>query len=318
MSSLQSGIANIIARTIRGSFFIHKVETSTQRKSFERVSNFTKFPRFVKHRTVDYHGLNAMWFQPKKINVNRVILYFHGGAYCAGSVRTHKALIARIARASNCKALGIDYRLAPEHSFSAALDDAMTAYRGLQAEGYSRIILAGDSAGGGIAMALMLQLRDRGLSLPHAAVLISPWVDLTMSGESMVTKAHVDPLIDPEVLDSFASKYYADHDPRHPYISPLFGDLHGLPPVLIHVGSLEVLLDDSTRLAKKLKKAGVEVELAVWEKMFHVWHYLAGILPESNDAIRVIGRYIKDSHRAIKIQPTKSQPSPNILDIRSA
>lgn len=298
MSSFQSGVANLIARTIRNSFFIHKAETSTQRKSFERVSNFTKFPRFVRFSALEFHGLPAMWFTPRKCNDKRVVLYLHGGGYCAGSVRTHKALIARIARAANCKALGVDYRLAPEHSYPAALEDAMTAYQALLEEGYEHIFLAGDSAGGGLAMALMLKLRDSEQHMPTAAILISPWVDLSMSGESIETKAKLDPLIDPGVLEAFAKKYYGDEDPRHPLISPLYAQLNGLSPILIHVGGNEVLLDDSTRLAKKLKKADNDVELSIWENMFHVWHYLGGMIPEAGDAIQDIGDYIREKHHA--------------------
>lgn len=319
MSSLQSNVVNLIARTIRSSFFIHKAEASTQRKSFERLANLTKFPRFVKSKSLDFHGLNAMWFTPRKCNEDRVILYFHGGGYCTGSVRTHKAMIARIARASACKALGVDYRLAPEHSYPAALEDAITAYKGLRKEGYTNIFLAGDSAGGGLSMAMMLKLRDAGEPMPAGAVLISPWVDLTMSGESIETKSNLDPLIDPIVLKTFAARYYGDEDPRHPHISPLFGDLHDLPPVMIQVGGHEVILDDSTRLAKKLKKAGNDVDLSIWDNMFHVWHYLGGILPEAGDAIRAIGRYIRDIHHNIESTDVPiGQSTGRIVNIKTA
>jgi acetyl esterase/lipase len=301
MSSFQSSVVNMIARTIRSSFFIHKAEASTQRKSFERLANFTKFPRMVRSETINYHGLNAMWFTPKKCNDDRVILYLHGGGYCTGSVNTHRAMIARIARASQCRALGIDYRLAPEHSSPAALEDTLKAYMALRREGHENIFIAGDSAGGGLAMALMLKLRQKGLRKPAGAVLISPWVDLVMTGESIETKSSLDPLIDPAVLARFAERYCRDTDPAHPLVSPLYGRLHNLAPVFIQVGGNEVLLDDATRLAKKLKKAGTDVELSVWENMFHVWHYLGGILPEAGEAIQAIGGYIRDRHDALKV-----------------
>ncbi|MCB0501146.1 MAG: alpha/beta hydrolase [Bacteroidetes bacterium] len=298
MASLQSSVVNVIARTIRSSFFIHKAETFTQRKSFERISVFTKYPRFVKSEKHTIAGLTAMSFYPKQLNDKRVILYLHGGAYCTGSVKTHKALIARIARASKCRAIGINYRLAPDHPYPAALEDALKVYEDLMDQGYENIFLAGDSAGGGLALALMLKLKDNRKKLPKGAVLISPWTDLAMTGESIRTKVYNDPLIDPKVLNYFAGLYIGEDSPTNPYISPLYGDLSNLPPILIQVGGNEVILDDSTRLAKKLKKNGCEVELEVWQKMFHVWHYLGGILPESKDAINSIGSFVQDVYQS--------------------
>lgn len=314
MSSLQSGVANLMARTFRNSFFIHKAEPSTQRKNFERLSNFSKFPRFVTSEKDILGGIAATWFKPRKQNAERVILYLHGGAYVAGSVRTHRAMIARIARAAQCKAVGIDYRKAPEHPYPAALEDAMDAYRELVHLGYKYIYLAGDSAGGGLSLALMMKLRDEGIAVrPSGAALISPWTDLTMSGESIETKAHVDPLIDPSVMVAFAQKYHGDVLPTEPYISPLFGDLSNLPPVLIQVGGREVLLDDATRLAKKMKKAGGEVELAIWDNMMHVWHYLAGILPEAGEAIKDIGQFIQQHHREVaSVEPEHAGSSSDL------
>ncbi|MEZ5008866.1 MAG: alpha/beta hydrolase [Chitinophagales bacterium] len=300
MASLQSSVVNVIARTIRSSFFIHKAETFTQRKSFERLSVFTKFPRFVKSEKHEIAGLEAMSFYPKQMNKDRVVLYLHGGAYCAGSVKTHKALIARIARASKCKAIGINYRLAPDYPYPAALEDALSAYNELLAQGHKNIFLAGDSAGGGLCMALMLKLKKQRKPMPKGATLISPWTDLAMTGESIRTKIYNDPLIDPKVLKYFAGLYIGEDSPTNPYISPLYGDLSQLPPILIQVGGNEVILDDSTRLAKKLKKNGCEVELEVWENMFHVWHYLGGVLPESKDAIDSIGSFVKDVYQASK------------------
>ncbi|MCP4121926.1 MAG: alpha/beta hydrolase [Bacteroidetes bacterium] len=312
MSSLQSSVVNLIARTIRSSFFIHKAETTTQRKSFERVANLAKFPRFVKFEVTSLGGLEAKWFYPKKNNNDRVVLYFHGGGYCVGSIKTHKALIARIARACKCPAVGINYRLAPEHPYPAALEDSYSAYKALIELGHRNIYLAGDSAGGGLALALCMRLRDENIQLPKASLLISPWVDLKMVGESIQTKSNMDPLIDPAVLYSFAEKYAGTEGLDNPYISPIYGDLSGLPPFLIQVGSNEVLLDDATRLAKKLKKAGCNVELEIWNKMFHVWHYLGGIIPEASQAIRQLGQYVKDIERKAcqkKILPKKTSLS---------
>jgi len=200
MSSVQSGIVNLIARMVRNSFFIHKAETTTQRKSLERISNFTKFPRFVKSYPIHLGGLDAASFIPKKMNKDRIVLYLHGGAYVAGSVNTHRALIARIARSARCEAIGINYRLAPEHPYPAALEDSIAAYKCLIEKGYKHIFLVGDSAGGGLSIATMLKLREEGLQMPCGAALISPWSDLAMTGESVRTKQHMDPLINPDIF----------------------------------------------------------------------------------------------------------------------
>jgi monoterpene epsilon-lactone hydrolase len=300
MSSVQSEVVNLIARMVRNSFFIHKAETTTQRKSFERISNFTKFPRFVKSNPLQIGHLDAVSFQPKKLNKERIVLYLHGGAYVAGSVNTHRALIARVARAAKCEAIGIDYRLAPEHPYPAALDDSLFAYNYLVEKGYKSIFLAGDSAGGGLALATMLQLRDKGLQMPAGVSLISPWTDLAMTGESVKTKEHVDPLINPNILSAFAQKYIGDDIALNPLISPLYANLSNLSPVFIQVGGNELLLDDATRLAKKLKKAGCNVEMEVWDSMFHVWHYLGGLVPEAQTAINAMGNFIIQTYAETK------------------
>ncbi len=299
MKSLQSGVTGLIVKSFRSTLFIHKTGVATQRHGFERISKISKFPRFVEEEPCNLGGMDARWFIPRKVeNSNKVILYLHGGAYCVGSVNTHRALIARIARASKCKAVGINYRLAPEHPFPGALEDAYNAYLNLVELGVEDIIVAGDSAGGGLTLSLMQKLREEQLKMPRASVLISPWVDLTHSGESIRTKASIDPLIDPALLDVFASKYYQHHNPKDPLISPLFADLRGLPPTLIQVGGNEVLLDDATRIAKKLNKSDVAVDIQIWKKQMHVWHWMGGIVPEANKAIRAIGKFVKNQFRS--------------------
>jgi acetyl esterase/lipase len=194
------------------------------------------------------------------------------GAYALGSIETHREFVSRLARASGMRALLIDYRLAPEHPFPAALEDAVAAYHWLIAQGFeaSRVLIAGDSAGGGLALAALLALKDAGEGLPAGAVCISPWTDLSSTAESIRTKARVDVVLNPDTLEIYAWRYAGEHDLRSPLISPLYADLSGLPPLLIQVGSDEILLDDATRLAARAREVGVEVTLRVWPEMFHV------------------------------------------------
>jgi epsilon-lactone hydrolase len=239
-------------------------------------------------------GVAAEWIVPPGAADDRVILYLHGGGYVMGSINTHRAMIARIARASQAKALALDYRLAPEHPFPAAVEDATAAYHWLLAEGYQpgRIVISGDSAGGGLALATLLKLRDDSVALPAGAAVISPWTDMEATGDSITTKAARDPMVDQASLKQMAKVYVGDHDPRDPLVSPLHGDYSGLPPLLIQVGEAEVLLDDSTRVAERAKDAGVKVELEAWDDMMHVWHVFAKILPEGQQAIDKIGRFV--------------------------
>ncbi len=226
---------------------------------------------------------------------NGALLYLHGGGYSLCSPFTHRALAANIGRAAGLNALVPDYRLAPEHPFPAAIDDAVAAYRWLIEEGAppDRIVIAGDSAGGGLALATMLVIRDAGEPLPGAAALISPWTDLAMTGESTKTRQKDDPMLYRSGLLEHAEMYLGDHDRKDPLASPLYADLAGLPPLIIHVGSAEILVDDSTRLAERAKAAGVEVSLRIYQDMMHVWHYFAGILSESEEAINQIGRFAR-------------------------
>ena len=192
--------------------------------------------------------------------------------------------------------LCIDYRLAPEHPFPAALDDAVAAYHWLLAQGVDphRIALMGDSAGGGLAFATMLRLRDEGVELPAAAVVVSPWTDLALTGESLRLNADIDPMIPAELAPLVVDLCLAGTDPRHPYASPLYGELTGLPPTLILVGSDEVLRDDAVRMADKMRIAGCTVEIEVWQHMWHGWHMLVRIMPEAKAAIARIAKFTQD------------------------
>ncbi|MBE9047519.1 alpha/beta hydrolase [Pleurocapsales cyanobacterium LEGE 10410] len=223
------------------------------------------------------------------------IVYLHGGGYAMGSLNTHRTLAYNLSQASGFQVLQVDYRLAPEHPFPAALQDSVTTIKWLRQNGLpaKQIGMAGDSAGGGLALATCLVLRDAGEELPAAVVCISPWTDLAAQGESMQSKASVDPLISSTEIEYLRNLYLKDENARHPLASPLYADLAGLPPLLFQVGSDEILLDDSTRLVAKAKQAGVEVELKIWEKMIHVWHFFAPILTEGQEAIAEAASFLQ-------------------------
>src|SRR5215470_16976890 len=208
---------------------------------------------------VDAGGVPAEWVAAPGAGPGRVLLYFHGGAYQIGSPATLRHLVALLSGAARARALSVAYRLAPEHPFPSAIEDALAAYRWLLASGIdpALIAVAGDSAGGGLALGALVALRDAGDPMPAGAVMLSPWTDLALTGESLRTRAAVEVMIKPEGLPEAVALYLADADPRHPYASPLYADLRGLPPLLIHVGDAEVILDDSTRLAARAGESGV-------------------------------------------------------------
>jgi len=244
---------------------------------------------------VDIDGLNAEWIANKHHNsTDTIILYLHGGAYNIGSTKSHRNLTAHLAKASEATILLLDYRLAPEHPYPAALTDAVKAYKWLIDGGHlaEDIVIVGDSAGGGLAVATALSLKDEGLQMPRALGLISPWADMTMSGESVKSKADLDPMIRKDWLDAMINNYATDLPPDSPLCSPIYADLEGLPPVYIQVGSDEILLDDAVRLAQRIESSGGRVNLDVWEDMWHVWHFQAGLIPEANKAIEEMADHL--------------------------
>ena len=245
---------------------------------------------------IEADGVPCQWITAPDVPQNKLIIYFHGGAYAACSPTTHQDLISRLSRASGAAALGVDYRLAPEHVFPAAVEDSITAYKWVLGHGFepADIVLAGDSAGAGLVLAVMLAAKDSGVPLPAAGVCFSPWVDLECTGESMSANDHLDDFIKYGGLLARANSYLGDADPRHPWASALFGDLSGLPPTLIHVGSAETLLDDSLRLEALAKDAGVSVTIKVWDDMVHVWQAFAAILPEAQQSIDEAGEFIRN------------------------
>ena len=250
-------------------------------------------PRDTQTITINAGGVSADRVITPASRSNRHVLYLHGGAYRLGAPSTYRHVTWRIASAAQARVLVIDYRLAPEHPFPAALEDAVSYYYWLLAEGADprQIAVIGDSAGGGLALALLLKLRDSGLPLPAAAVVLSPWTDLALTGASLTLNAKFDAMVHAEDAPNFAADYLAGADPRHPYASPLYGDPTGLPPTLIQVGSDEVLRDDAVRMAERMQRAHCQAELQIWPRMPHVWHLFAPILPEAREAITEIGKF---------------------------
>jgi acetyl esterase/lipase len=241
---------------------------------------------------------NGEWIEPEAADHpahERCILYLHGGAYIAMSARTHRSVTSRLACWSDARLFALDYRLAPEHPFPAALDDALAAWRALVASGMapSRIVVAGDSAGGGLALALLVALRDAGEEMPAAGVLLSPWTDLAVTGKSIVTNDAADPLFFGRWVAPIARHYLGDTPATDPLVSPVYADLTGLPPLLIQVGDTEVLLDDSRRVAENATRAGVTAMLRIWPGVPHGWQIFAPILPEARAALREASVFIR-------------------------
>ena len=235
------------------------------------------------------------WTSTSSADQSRVILCLHGGGYVSGSIASHRSMVSHLGVASDARTLALGYSLAPEHPFPAACEDALAGYRFLVDSGFhpSRIVLAGDSAGAGLVMSTLLALRAEGAPMPAGGFLISPWVDLLNSGPSITAKAAVDPMISKAYLDDFAGQYLHGVDPRTLKASPLYADLHGLPPLLIQVGTAETLLDDATRLVARAGDANVRAILSVWPEMIHVWHLFHSRLRDARAAINEAGAWMR-------------------------
>ena len=244
---------------------------------------------------VSVGAIDAEWIGASGTPADKAILYFHGGGFRLGSVSSHRELIARISEASGCRVLAINYRLAPEHRFPAPVEDAVAAYGWMLDQGLKpeNIAFAGDSAGGNLVLAAMLDLRERGLPLPAAGGLMSPWTDLAATGTSYTSRADADPIHQRPMILALAKNYLGpDRDPRNPLASPLYADLAGLPPLLIQVGDRETVLDDSIMFADKARAAGVDVELQVWDGMIHVFQMFGTELVEARRAIDSIAGFL--------------------------
>ena len=266
------------------------------RQKFESFAGQFYVTKDVTTTAVNAGGIPAEWIAAPGVANDRVILYLHGGGYVIGSINTHRELINRFSKAANARVLALNYRLAPEHPFPAAVEDATAAYRWLLSQGIqpNRVVVAGDSAGGGLTVATLVSIRDAKLPTPAAGVCLSPWVDMEGIGGSMTTKASVDPMVQKQGLLGMAALYLGGQNPRSPLAAPLYADLKGLPPLLIQVGEAETLLDDANRIAERAKVAGVKVSLEVWPEMIHVWQMFAAVLPEGQKAIDGMGKFVRE------------------------
>ncbi len=275
----------------------HRHIIEERRARMERMARLSPTPGETRVERVDADGIRSEWVSHPGTKQDRTLVYLHGGGYYAGSLTTHQGLAARIALAADARVLLVDYRLAPEHPFPAAVEDATRICRWLLRQGFApeRIAVAGDSAGGGLAVAAMLELKAAGEPLPEAAVCLSPWFDLAGTGESIETRASLDPTLRSSDLAFVARCYLGSADPRTPTASPLYADLMGLPPILIQVGTDEILLDDSRRFAERARQMGVAVRLDIWDEMFHVWHAYARLIPEARKAIAEIGEFLRST-----------------------
>lgn len=239
-------------------------------------------------------GVALEWSFAPGSDPTRLLVFFHGGGYCSGSIASHRNMVVEAGRAARVRTLAVGYRLAPEHPFPAALLDARTAYDFVLAQGFApaKVAIGGDSAGGGLVLALATRLRDAAVPLPGCTWLLSPWVDLSLSAASLEAKASVDPLLQRDYLAELAAAYLAGHDPADPLVSPLRADLSGVPPVLVQVGSAECLLDDATRIAARAGAADVAVTLEVWPGMIHAWPLWASRLADGRRALASAGAFI--------------------------
>ena len=278
-----------------------------RRKRLDDVGAVWPVADDVELTAVDVDGIPGEYSIVPGSDPSRVLMFFHGGGYCSGSIQSHRRLVTEAGRAARMRTLALAYRLAPEHPFPAAYDDALTAWRFLRDQGIAaaNIAVSGDSAGAGLTVALISRLRDAHEALPACAWLISPWTDLTMSGSTHVSKAAVDPLIHKEYLNELADAYLpAETDRKDPRVSPLYADLKNLPPMLIQIGSEETLLDDATRLAARAGAADVAVTLEIWPQMIHAWPLWNAHLEDGRRALASAGSFIR-AHQGM----TASRPS---------
>ena len=291
-----SGKIDRLCEVLRANALPADASLAAQRDRFETMTARTPLADGVTCSAVDAGGVPAEWVDPPGVAVGApTLLYFHGGGYGMGSLNTIRALVSQLAAATDARVLSVDYRLAPEHPWPAAVDDAVAAFGWLLQSGVepSTVAFGGDSAGGGLTVAALLAAREQGLPMPAAGVCLSPWADLTLSSPSLDRNAATDPEVNRVSLARWAELYLAGADPRNPLVSPVFGDLCGLPPLLIQAGTAEAIEDDAVRLAMAAQAAGVPVTLELYEDMIHVWHAFAPRLPEAVATIERLSAWLQ-------------------------
>jgi epsilon-lactone hydrolase len=299
--SLRSHLVRLAVRWLVAPALDTSRPLDLRRKRLERSAQLTRLPLppCTRIEPATFRGVPGEWVRNTRHPQRRTVLYLHGGGYQVGSPAIYREFAAHLARAWQAQVALIDYRLAPEHPYPAATDDVHAAYQSLLEQGIAAdaLVVAGDSAGGGLTLACALEARDAGLALPGALVLFSPWVDLTISGRSALERDH-DDLLGTEHLRVAAADYLAGAAPRTPLAAPLFADLHGLPPTLIQATDNEILCDDARRLADALHAAGTPAQLRLWPQLWHVWQIFAGKLPEADAALAEALAFIEQAHRS--------------------
>ncbi|MBV9251161.1 MAG: alpha/beta hydrolase [Acetobacteraceae bacterium] len=274
-------------------------EIAQRRRDIDARGKQFPLPADVRVEKSSANGVSAEWTSTPDADPSSAVLYLHGGGYVIGSLDSHRHLAAEIGRAASCRVLALDYRLAPEHPFPAAVEDAVAGYRYLLSSGVpaDRTTIAGDSAGGGLVVGAMLAIRAAGLPLPRCGWCISPWVDMEAKGTSYADLSAVDPTVQKDGIHEMAGHYLQGADPKSPHAAPIYGDLRGLPPLLIQVGAAETLLDDALSLARVAGSADVFVDLQVWPEMIHVWHLYHPILKAGRRAIQSGGAFVRATTR---------------------
>lgn len=303
MASLKSKLFKMIMKNrhiLKGKLKREVVDSTTSIEKFREdirkgAEKMSKLPDGVKIVASEFDKFYSEWIIPENCDESKLILYFHGGGFVAGTSKDHRRLVANFSKRCGVKCLLFDYSLAPEKPFPAAINDSVEIYSWLLKSGYSpeNIMFVGDSAGAGIEISTLLMLREKKINIPKAVVAISPCVDMTCSGESNITKRYIDPCTPIGANETYTAYYVGNHDPKDPMISPIFADFTGICPIMIQVGEDETLLDDSVRLAKRAEEDGVEVNIHIWKEMFHCFPMLAPLFKEADAAMEEICGFIK-------------------------
>ena len=294
MASIQSFLVKLGYRIVKQVTRLRDRSIEEKRAAMEKLTKYGNLPKHTHIECADYAGVPCDIYTPDQSPKDKLLLYFHGGAYNVGTLSAYRLFVSNFAEECGMKIMMPGYRLAPEFPFPAALEDGLKVYTALLNEGFlaENIIFGGDSAGGGLSMAVLMAAREQGLAMPGGCFALSPWTDLSMSGESYQTMEEKDAMLKKKELADAASMYIGDNVAHNPLISPIFGDLSGLPPLLIQVGSEEMLLDDSRKLAEVARNAGVNVTIEVWKGMFHVWQLMWFFMPEAKQAMHEIKKFI--------------------------